>query len=105
MVVCALSISLGACVAAAAQTSTDATTSSAVLDEVVVNGTRMRELRDAVIKAEDRVVARYNGLNQVDDLDIECIKYTPTGTRLSYRFCLTRLQERAQQADATQFMP
>lgn len=98
-------ISSGACMATAAQTGVDDATNSAdVLDEVVVSGTRMRELRDTVIKAEDRVVALYNELNQVDDLDIRCLKYVPTGTRLSYRFCLTRLQERLQQTDATQFM-
>ena len=100
-----LVMSAVACMAAAADTNTVAATTSAdVLDEVVVSGTRVREMREAVIKAEDRVVARYNELNQVDDLDIRCLKYTPTGTRLSYRFCLTRLQERAQQTDATQFM-
>ena len=70
-----------------------------VLDEVVVSGKRLRELRAEVIKAEDRVVARYNELNQDDDLDIECHSFTPTGSRLSHRYCLLKLQKRAQEIE------
>lgn len=75
-----------------------------VLDEVVVSGKRLRALRAEVIKTEDRVVARYNELNQDDDLDIECHSFTPTGSRLSHRYCLLKLQKRAQEKDAIEYM-
>jgi hypothetical protein len=71
-----------------------------LLDEVVVKGTRRWELRAAVIEAEDRLIARYNELNRDDDFDIHCFVHTPTGTHLSRRYCLSRLQDRAQQEDA-----
>jgi hypothetical protein len=74
------------------------------LDEVLVRGARLHELRAAVIKAEDRMLARYNELNQDDDLDIECLQLTPTGTHFAYRYCLTRLQKRAQQKDSSAFL-
>jgi len=76
----------------------------ATLDEVLVRGARLQELRTEVIKAEDRMLARYNELNPVDDLDIECIQLTPTGTRLAQRYCLTKLQKRAQQRDSAAFL-
>jgi hypothetical protein len=70
------------------------------LDEVVVAGTRLWELRAAVIKAQDLLVARYNQLNRDDDFDINCVTNAPTGTRFLRRYCLTRLQEREEQNDA-----
>jgi len=101
----AILISLGACLAFASETGTDAANSrSEVLDEVVVSGTRVRELRAAVIKAEDRLLARYNELSQDDDLDIECLQFTPTGTRMSYRYCLTKLQKHEQERYANDFL-
>jgi hypothetical protein len=104
-IVSVLAISLVACLAAAAEMRPDATLSAeGVLDDVVVSGTRHFELRAAVIKAEDRFLARYNDLNRDDDLDIECLKFTPTGSHLSYRYCMTRLQRRAQQEDASDLM-
>ena len=75
-----------------------------VLDEVVVSGKRLRELRAEVIKAEDRVVARYNELNQDDELDIECHSFTPTGSWLSHRYCLLKLQKHAEEKDAREYL-
>lgn len=74
------------------------------LDEVVVSAARLRELRDEVIRAEDQMIARYNELNLDDDLDIQCFKFTPTGTRLSHRMCMTKLQIRSQQKDGSEFL-
>ena len=71
-----------------------------VLEEVEVKGSRLSELRDAVIKTEDRFISRYNDLNKDDDLDIECLRITKIGTRISYRYCRTKLQKRAQQDDS-----
>lgn len=74
------------------------------LDEVLVRGARLRELRAAAIRTQDAVISRYNELTKDDDLRIECGRLTPTGTHFSYRYCQLRLQRRAQEMDATAFM-
>lgn len=61
-------------------------------DEVLVQGTRLRHLRAAIIEAEERFYLRYNELNKVDDFDIACAKDAHTGTRIAHRRCFTRLQ-------------
>src|SRR5512139_2187910 len=63
-----------------------------VTDEVLVRGTRLRELRAAVVAAEDRFYEQYNALNKVDDYDVECFKDVRTGTRIPQRRCFTKLQ-------------
>lgn len=63
-----------------------------VTDEVLVRGTRLRELRAAVVAAEDRFYAQYNALNKVDDYDIECFRDPHTGSRIPQRRCFTKLQ-------------
>ncbi|HXC60737.1 MAG TPA: hypothetical protein VN645_15585 [Steroidobacteraceae bacterium] len=78
--------------------------SSAETDEIVVHGTRLYELRAAIVAAEDRFYARYNELNKVNDFDIECTVDAPTGTRFKQRTCLTRLQQRAQQENGREFV-
>jgi len=101
IMIAGLASCMGACHAvAAAQPPPSSANVDQVLDEVEVKGARLRELRAAVITAEDRVIARYNELNRDDDLDIECLKVRPTGTRLSFRYCRTKLQKRAQQDDS-----
>ena len=68
------------------------------MEEVVVTG--LRQLKQAAIKAEDRMLARYNELNRDRDLDIVCSTRTPTGTRLTQRYCKLRLQQRVEERDA-----
>jgi len=63
-----------------------------VTDEVLVRGTRLSDLRRAVVEAENRFYEQYNALNKVDDYDVECFKDLRTGTRIPRRICLTRLQ-------------
>ena len=70
----------------------------APMGEVLVTG--VRELKSAAIKAEDRMLARYNELNRDRDLDIVCSTGTPTGTRLTQRYCKLRLQQRVEERDA-----
>lgn len=65
---------------------------SEATEEVVVQGARLRELRDAIIDAEKRFYARYNDLNKVDKFDVECVEDAHTGARLKRRRCFTRLQ-------------
>ncbi len=103
-IVIVMLISLCPCVAAASEPGTNAHTPMDVLDEALITGKRLPELRAAVIAAEDRMLARYNELNQDDDLDIECFEYTRTGTRISYRYCQLKLQARAQRKDSSEFL-
>ena len=70
----------------------------APMEEVVVTG--LRELKRAAIKAEDRMLARYNELNRDRDLAILCDNKTPTGTLLTQRYCKLRLQQRVEERDA-----
>jgi len=72
-------------------------------DEVIVRGTPLWELREAVIKAEDQFYARYNELNKVDDFDVECRWKAPTGSLVQRRGCLTKLTVRADQEYAKTF--
>jgi hypothetical protein len=71
-------------------------TSSTEMDEVVVRGTHLWELRAAIEEAENRFYRRYNELNKVDDFDIECTVEAPTGTQVKRRSCVTKLQQKVQ---------
>lgn len=88
----------GAETAAAPAATTD------VSDEVIVRGTPLWELRENVIKSEDRFYARYNELNKVDDFDVECRWQVPIGSHVKQRGCLTRLASRADQGYASDFV-
>jgi hypothetical protein len=80
------------------------TASSTETEEILVRGTRLYELRAAIIAAEERFYARYNELNKVDDFDIQCTVAAPTGSRLKQRTCQTKLQARAQQEQGREFL-
>jgi hypothetical protein len=75
-----------------------------IIEEVVVQGTRLYELREAIVVAENRFFARYNELNKVDDFDIECELTAPTGSKLKQRGCLTKMQHKAQSDQAREFL-
>lgn len=64
-------------------------------EEVLVQGTRLRELRAAVVAAEERFYKQYNALNKVEDFDIECIRDAHTGTRIPQRRCFARVLREA----------
>jgi hypothetical protein len=72
------------------------------IDEVVVKGPR--ELRQAAIKAENRMLARYNELNKDRDMAIFCSTRIPTGSLLPQRYCKLSLQQRLEERDAWSFM-
>ena len=71
-----------------------------VTDEVLVHGTRLNSLKEAITDAENRFYVRYNALNKVDDYDIECDMDAHTGTKLKQRRCFTRLQLQAKAQNA-----
>ena len=70
---------------------------SAELDEVTVNGERVKldALRKQIVQLEDQFYDRYNELNPIDDFDVHCIEEARTGTRLIKRSCRAVYQERA----------
>lgn len=57
------------------------------LGEVVVRGTRLWQMRAAILEAEQRFYARYNELNTRDEFDVHCASEAPLGTRLKQRVC------------------
>lgn len=63
-----------------------------VTDEVLVRGTRLKDLKTAIAKAEDRFYVRYNELNKVDKYDVECRMDVHTGQRIPQRRCYAKLQ-------------
>jgi hypothetical protein len=70
---------------------------TADLDEVTVNGERVKieAMRKQIVQLEDRFYDRYNELNTVDDFDIHCIEEAKTGTRFIKRSCRAVYQEAA----------
>lgn len=74
------------------------------LEEVLVRGTRLWQLREAIVEAEDRLYARYNELNKNRDFDIHCRREAPIGTRLKKRICQVRFFEDAQAEYARTFV-
>lgn len=93
-----------AALAAAEPPAASAPKPSDELDEIVVRGARLYELRAAVVKAEDHFNAVYNQINDVDDFDIKCTQDTPTGTKLKSRYCRTRLEDRALSDEGRNFL-
>ena len=57
------------------------------LDEVVVSGQRIGDLRAEVVRLDDQFYSRYNALNTRRDFDIHCADEAMTGTRLRRRVC------------------
>lgn len=80
------------------------TTPTEVLEEVLVSGTPLSELKKAIVEAEDRFYERYNQLNTVDLFDIECRVEAPLGTKIPRRMCLTKLQLRAKRDYAIEYL-
>jgi hypothetical protein len=75
-----------------------------VMEEVLVRGTRLYELRAAIIAAEDRFYARYNEINPIDDYDIDCNQVKRTGTNFQTRRCAPRLLDKVLAADAREVL-
>jgi hypothetical protein len=70
------------------------------LDEIVVRGTRLSELRSGIVAAENRFYSRYNELNTIRDFEISCIMDAPTGQKKKVRRCRTGLEVRARTEEA-----
>lgn len=70
------------------------------LDESLVEGRRIRQLRDAIVDVEDRFYALYNELNPDDDFDVHCAQRARLGTRVPRRTCIVAYVEKAQAAES-----
>ena len=57
------------------------------LDEVVIEGKRLYQLRKEIVAAEDRFFKLYNELNKDDDYDVQCANEANTGSRIKQRVC------------------
>jgi hypothetical protein len=71
-----------------------------VMEEVLVRGTRLYELRAAIVAVEDKFYSRYNDLNTIDDFDIACNRVQLTGTKFKKRRCAPRLLDKVLASDA-----
>jgi hypothetical protein len=65
------------------------------MDQVVVRGERLHDLRRAVNKARERLVREYNRVNQDRRQAVSCKEDAATGTRLSRSSCSTYAQRQA----------
>jgi hypothetical protein len=70
------------------------------LDEVLVKGTKLWQMRKEIVATEERFFRRYNELNKNDDFDIHCAMEAPTGTRLKSRICREQYIEDAEAEQA-----
>lgn len=74
------------------------------LEEALVSGRQLRQLRADIVDAEDRFYALFNELNRNDDYDVHCTRDAPTGTRISHRVCRPVFYARAQEDEARAFL-
>jgi hypothetical protein len=78
----------------------DSPTLGAARDEVVVQGSRtLDEIRQKMVKLEDRFYDRYNELNTIRDFDIHCGQEARVGTLLKRRYCRAVYESKAFEAE------
>lgn len=70
-----------------------------VLDEVLVEGTRLWELRQQMVQLEDKFYALYNELNTDRDFEVHCHIEAPTGRIIKERVCRLAFVENAQERE------
>lgn len=71
------------------------------LDEAVVEGQKLYQMRAAIVKAENLFYERYNELNPEKDYNVNCHpREKRTGTNLTSRVCRIQYVEKAQEAEA-----
>jgi len=91
------------CIAILFSATTGATEAGTEVDEVVVRGQRLYEMRAAIVAAEDKFFARYNDLNSIDEFDIDCRQLKRTGSISERRACFPRIVEQATTDEAKAF--
>jgi hypothetical protein len=85
---------------------TPSATNAEPMEEVEIRGTRarLRELREEIVRLEDRFYQRFNDLNTDDQYDVHCNMEQPTGTLLRYRVCKPEFVETATSEEAKAFL-
>jgi hypothetical protein len=69
---------------------------SRAVDEVIVSATRtLTELRKEIDAAQDRLVAKYNELNQKPEFALSCDREAPTGSRFERHVCRAKFVDDA----------
>lgn len=66
-----------------------------VVEEVIVNGTRLDVLRKEMIKAEDQFFDRYNKIVGRKEYEVHCTVEQPIGSRVPRRYCRTGYEQDA----------
>lgn len=76
---------------------TAAESTSSDLPEVLVESKRLYQMRQDIIRAEERFYAAFNELNTDDEFDVHCSINAATGTHLQKRVCLVQFYETARE--------
>lgn len=83
-------------------TDADSQSSNALPAEIIVTPLmNRRNLRSLISKVEEDFVKRFNELNLDEDYDIDCYKYTKTGTHMTKEICEPNFFKDARRADAS----
>jgi hypothetical protein len=75
-----------------------------VMDEVLIQNTRLYVLRHEVELAEERFYALYNELNSNHDFDVHCVDEARLGTLLRKKVCKPAYVEAADQEQGRSFV-
>jgi hypothetical protein len=70
------------------------------VEEVIVPGTRVENLRVEIERLERAVYSRWNELNSNDELDIQCLSSEPTGSNITQTQCVPNFVIQAESAAA-----
>jgi hypothetical protein len=85
----------GFALALAVCASFSATSAEPNIEELVISGKTIYEMRRDIVKAEDRFYALYNKLNTETLYDMHCAMEAPTGARIDRRTCRAEYYDRA----------
>jgi hypothetical protein len=77
---------------------------SASTEHSATKAADLRDLRNAMLKAQDRFLYLYNKVNRNADQSLTCTNDAPTGSRLTQKSCSTRAQTRATAEQARNFL-
>jgi hypothetical protein len=70
------------------------------VEELIVRGRTIQQLRLEIEKLEDAVYERFNELNSNDDFDIFCYEQAQTGSNVPQRTCIPKFALRADERAA-----
>ncbi|MEJ0100148.1 MAG: hypothetical protein WDO12_10585 [Pseudomonadota bacterium] len=71
------------------------------LDEIIVKGTSLWQLRKTMNELEDRFFSLYNELNVVTEFNVNCEMKAPLGTRIKQHACMPVYMEKSYEEQAS----